>query len=104
MTQLKTRWSPELAESLDHDFQRALIAIAKKCRKVPNLAYTKQIADLRAKKNILYRIISQMRNIINMSGPIEFILHQETKIHIPSTIKECQNALWRLQKEIRNLE
>ena len=61
MKRLQTHWDIKAAEKLDKDHQRACKFAAAKCQKKPNLAYVKTISDLRKKKNVLLRVISESK-------------------------------------------
>jgi hypothetical protein len=67
---LKSDWNSHTAEQMDSDHQRACKHAASKCKKKPNIAFVKKIADLRKKKNVLLRVITESLTGMSMSASI----------------------------------
>ena len=58
LTNIKQQWDPSAAEALDQDFQRACSHASSICKKKPNISYVRVISQLRAKKNVLQKLLS----------------------------------------------
>ena len=87
---LQLEWSPELAEQMDRDQFRACKFAAKKCKKKPNVAFINKLANLRKKKNILRRIISEYKLSINLSRAIAHQAREGHDFDIPNNLQDCQ--------------
>ena len=102
--QCKDHWNETLAESLDADFKRAAFHAANKCKKKPNLTFVRLISQLRCKKNILIRCITQDSTNVSMSDSIANLAKYGTTFLIPETIQECKVLLRQTQREIKQKE
>lgn len=76
----------------------------KSAGKKPNIAYVWQIADLRAQKKVLYKILSGNRLQRNFNTQIAFSMMETIFFLIPSTIEECKIKFWQVQATIKSLE
>ena len=104
LEKLKVHWNDQEAEAMDRDHQRACKHAAQKCWKKPNIAYVRQIADLRAQKNVLCKILSGSRLRRNFDRQIALTMMETTNFLIPLTLPECKLKLREVQTTIRKLE
>lgn len=98
---LQNIWNIEDAEALDCDHQRACHYAASKCKKKPNIAFVRKIAELQAKKNVLLKIISGSRLRKDFDMQIAFSLGDISGFLIPGNLTQCKLVLRKIQKEIR---
>lgn len=92
------------AESLDRDHQRACKHGAKKCQKKPNIAFGQKLAALRAEKQVLLKIIASKKLKKYFDMQIAYTMMETENFLIPSTVQECNIALRKVQKNIKELE
>ena len=104
MTRLQTDWNVKAAEKLDQDHQRACKYAAGKCQKKPNIAYVKTISDLRKKKNVLLKVISESKLSISLSEAIANQVKEGHNFRLPQEIPECVKLLRTTRKQIRMME
>lgn len=97
-------WDKEKAESLDNDFQRACIHAASICKKKPNMAYIREISKLRAKKNVLQKLLSGHRLRRNFDRQIALSMMGTADFLIPQTVEEWHSELKEVQKKIKLLQ
>jgi hypothetical protein len=104
LSALEVSFDPEIVEVLDADFQRACNTAAKKCKRKPNIAFCKKIAKLRAKKNLLLKVLSEKRNGLDLSAAINKFASQGTDFSVPDSVDACQSLCRQTKKEIAKLE
>lgn len=97
-------WDPQVAESLDRDFQRASKAAAKRCTRRPQTAYSQKLAALRKEKNVLLRLISNFRTGCSYSASIAYLTQDGHQFTLPSTLDACNQRCRQIRTEIRILE
>ena len=102
--QTKQTWNASSAEGLDKDHQDACKQAAMKCKRKPNIAYVKTLADLRKKKNVLPRVISESKLGISMSDSIAQQVNDGHSFKLPATIPECVLLIRTTQRDIRRME
>jgi hypothetical protein len=90
MEELARCWDPELAESCDRDFQRSSDFGAKKCKKKPNVAFIRKLANMRKQKNVLRLVVSAQRTGLSLSDAIANQVKDGHDFTIPETYQECQ--------------
>ena len=101
---VKESFDPTMAEQLDRDFQRSGKVAAKRCKKKPtNTAYVKALAELRVKKNILLKTISQIRLRRSYASGIQHCYDKGIEFEIPSTLDECKTQLRSIQRQITEM-
>ena len=103
LEKLRAQWDPELAEGLDNDYQRSSTSAAKKCKKKPNVAFVRKLANLRKQKNVLLRLISQHNTGHSLSNSIAHLVKDGHDFTIPETHEECKKLCRALQREIKTL-
>ena len=100
----KTRWSPQIQEGLDADFQRAGFYAAKCCTKKPrNVMYSNELSQLRRHKNILLKKISSIKLNRSFEAGISRHIFENDELVIPTTLNECQELCKTVQKKIKEL-
>ena len=104
LRQVQQNWDPVAAEALDKDFQRACIQASASCKKKPNIAYVRQISQLRAKKNVLQKLISGHRLKKNFDKQIALSMLGTVDFIIPDTVDEWKKELREVQKKIKQLQ
>ena len=100
---MRQDWDPRVAEQLDRDHQRACFSAAKSVRRRPNVAFTRSLASLRTKKNILSRVIAQSRLGLSVQLSLQLHTRSGTDFLLPDDIVACQQPLRQVTKEIRTL-
>ncbi len=98
------RRSVRRMEGLKRDWDRSAKVAAHKCVRKKNTAYTRTLADLRTKKQVLTKLLKQFRTKLDMQESIAMKLEFGNKLIFPETEADCQQQLREVQKEITETE
>ena len=104
LNDLEDHWSPESMERLDADFQRAGKVAANQCIKKPrHVAYVKELADLRQKKNILLKLISEHKLKRSFESGIAHLTRHGCSFRLPTSLEDCIDQCKATQTRIQEL-
>ena len=102
-----TTFDSHALEAIDRDITRASLHAGNLCKHSFRAGkWHTSIAQAREKVNILQQMITAHRNKLDMSKVIVKLqkkLSHNTNFEIPSTYKECQETLQKVQKSIQTM-
>ena len=104
LASLEHEWSAETMERLDADFQRAGRFAANQCIKKPRqIAYVRELAELRKKKNVLLKLISQYKLHRSYASGIAHATREGCTFTLPNSLEECIEECKETQQKIREM-